>query len=105
MTLKPLDVAFGIQYVITTSMQACSGAGGSPGVAALDIMDNLVPYIPKEEEKVDACTRVPVLAAHTEAVYVSLKKAATVDDMKRVLREYGTEFPSRGWTATARAAC
>ena len=36
-----------------TSMQALSGAGRSPGVSAMDILDNIVPYIPKEEEKVE----------------------------------------------------
>lgn len=116
MTLKPLYQAFGIQHVIVTSMQACSGAGRSPGVLALDIVDNIVPYIPKEEEKVETetrkilgtvageavepasfrvsatCTRVPVLEAHSEAVYVSLERAASVDDVKRVLREYGKDF-------------
>lgn len=116
MTLKPLDEALGIERVLMTSMQGCSGAGKSPGVAALDILDDVVPYIPKEEEKVEAetrkvlgkvreetvepaafrvsatCTRVPVLEGHTEAVYVSLKRAATVDDVKKVLRTYGGEF-------------
>ena len=38
--------------VFMTSLQALSGAGRSPGVIALDIMDNVIPYIPKEEEKV-----------------------------------------------------
>jgi aspartate-semialdehyde dehydrogenase len=116
MSLKPLDAAFGIQHVIMTSMQGCSGAGRSPGVVALDILDNVVPYIPTEEEKVETetrkilgkvvgeavepapfrvsatCTRVPVLEAHTEAVHVSLKRAATVDEVKRTLREYGSDF-------------
>ena len=36
-----------------TSMQALSGAGRSPGVSAMDILDNIIPYIPKEEEKVE----------------------------------------------------
>jgi aspartate-semialdehyde dehydrogenase len=116
MTLKPLHDAFGIQNVIMTSMQGCSGAGRSPGVVALDIIDNIVPFVPKEEEKVEretrkilgtvvgtavqpaafrvsaTCTRVPVLEAHTEAVYVSLNTAATVDEVKHTLREYGREF-------------
>jgi aspartate-semialdehyde dehydrogenase len=85
MTLKPLHDAFGIRQVIMTSLQSVSGAGRSPGVLTLDILDNVVPYIPKEEEKVEAearkilgvvdgdtvrpaafrvsatCTRVPVL--------------------------------------------
>ena len=56
MTLKPLDDAFGVSRVIMTSMQALSGAGRSPGVSAMDILDNIVPYIPKEEEKVETET-------------------------------------------------
>ena len=116
MTLKPLHDVFGVLQVLMTSMQACSGAGRSPGVMGLDIIDNVVPYIPKEEEKVEketqkilgtlvggtvapapfpvsaTCTRVPVLEAHTEAVYVSLKKHATVDEVKDTLRNYGKSF-------------
>ena len=101
-TLKPLDDAFGIEKVVMTSMQSVSGAGRSPGVLALDIIDNVVPYIAKEEEKVEketkkilgalrgrrdrrrasiavscTCTRVNVLEGHTEAVFVGLKKKAT----------------------------
>jgi len=44
-------INFGIKSVFMTSMQALSGAGRSPGVIALDILDNVIPYIPKEEEK------------------------------------------------------
>ena len=51
-TLKPILDRFGIDRVFMTSVQALSGAGRSPGVIALDIMDNVIPYIPKEEEKV-----------------------------------------------------
>ena len=40
-----------------TSMQAVSGAGRSPGVLALDIIDNVIPYIAKEEEKVEKETK------------------------------------------------
>ncbi len=116
MTLKPLQDAFGILHVVMTSLQACSGAGRSPGVMGLEVIDNVIPYIPKEEEKVETetqkilgaivgetitpaafpvsatCTRVPVLEAHTEAVYVSLKKRATVDEVKNAFRSYGKEF-------------
>ena len=56
MTLQPLDVAFGVSRVIMTSMQALSGAGRSPGVSAMDVLDNIIPYIPKEEEKVQSET-------------------------------------------------
>src|SRR5215813_2513605 len=56
-TLKPILDRFGIAKVFMTSMQAISGAGRSPGVIALDIMDNVIPYIPKEEEKVQVETK------------------------------------------------
>ena len=120
MTLKPLADAFGVEQVIMTSMQGVSGAGRSPGVIALDIMDNVVPYIPKEEEKVEietrkilgsmageairpapfrvsaTCTRVPVLEAHTEAVYASLRTAATVADVTAAMRTFGRDFLALG---------
>ncbi len=56
-TLKPLIDNFGVKNVFMTSMQALSGAGRSPGVIALDILDNVIPYIPKEEEKVQIETK------------------------------------------------
>ena len=56
-TLKPIMQEFEIENVFMTSMQALSGAGRSPGVIALDIMDNVIPYIPKEEEKVQVETK------------------------------------------------
>jgi len=96
MALAPLAAAFGIEAVIVTSMQAVSGAG-YPGVASLDILGNVVPFIRGEEEKLEAetrkmlgrfaagavepaaiavsaaCNRVPVLDGHTEAVSVRLR--------------------------------
>ena len=50
--LAPLHKRFGLKKVIVTSMQALSGAG-YPGVPSLDIIDNVVPYIGGEEEKVE----------------------------------------------------
>src|SRR5260370_1296690 len=50
-TLRPLLDRFGIERVLMTSMQGLSGAGRSPGVIALDVLDNVIPYIPGEEEK------------------------------------------------------
>ena len=50
-TLKPLQDLFGLKMVIMTSLQAISGGGRSPGVAALDIIENVIPYIPGEEKK------------------------------------------------------
>jgi aspartate-semialdehyde dehydrogenase len=120
MTLRPLDLAFGVEKVIMTSMQAMSGAGRSPGVIGMDILDNIIPYIPKEEEKVVTetqkilgkvgpdgvvpasisvsctCTRVNVLEGHTESVFVQLKKAARLEDVKAVWREFGSEMAALG---------
>jgi len=50
--LKPLLDAFGLRQVLAVSLQAVSGAG-YPGVASLDILDNVIPGIPGEEEKVE----------------------------------------------------
>jgi aspartate-semialdehyde dehydrogenase len=110
-SLKPLFDAFGIDCVFMTSMQAISGAGRVPGVLGYDILDNIIPYIAKEEEKVEketrkilgaiqggkidpaafrvscTCTRVNVLDAHTECVYVNLKKKASLEDVKKVWRD------------------
>ncbi len=120
-TLKPLHDAFGLKNVMLTTMQSVSGAGRSPGVLALDITDNVIPYISKEEEKVEkeaqkilgevkggkfvpikmnvsaTCTRVPVLEGHTESVFVSLGKKASVDQVKKVLRDFGGSFLKKGF--------
>jgi aspartate-semialdehyde dehydrogenase len=119
-TLKPLHDAFGIEKVVMTSLQSVSGAGRSPGVLALDIVDNVVPYISKEEEKVEketkkilgrfdgervadapikvscTCTRVNVIEGHTEAVFVGLARGASVDEAKRAMQEFGREFVELG---------
>ncbi|MDY7018689.1 MAG: aspartate-semialdehyde dehydrogenase [Chloroflexota bacterium] len=111
-TLKPVYEAFGINAVIMTSMQAMSGAGRSPGVLGIDILDNVIPFIAGEEEKVQretqkilgnfagnsvspaefnvscTCTRVNVREGHTESVFVSTKKACEIDDVATVMREY-----------------
>jgi aspartate-semialdehyde dehydrogenase len=95
--LKPLNDAFGLNSVMMTSMQAVSGAGRNGGVLMLDILDNVIPHIPKEEHKVEVetrkilsldslklsctCTRVPVLEGHTETVSVSLKKSASLEEV------------------------
>ena len=115
-TLRPLDVAFGVARVLMTSMQSLSGAGRSPGVSAMDILDNIIPYIPKEEEKVEretlkilgkvggegitpapmivscTCTRVNVLEGHTESVFVELRKRAGLDEVKAAWNEAGADL-------------
>jgi len=50
--LKALDDTFGVRRAFAVSMQAVSGAG-YPGVASLDILDNVIPFIEGEEEKVE----------------------------------------------------
>jgi aspartate-semialdehyde dehydrogenase len=50
-TLKPL-MQFGLKQVMVTTLQALSGAG-YPGVASLDIIDNVVPFISGEEDKME----------------------------------------------------
>jgi aspartate-semialdehyde dehydrogenase len=56
MALKPLQLAFGVRSVLVTTMQAISGAG-YPGVPSFDIVDNVIPYIGGEEEKLEIETR------------------------------------------------
>jgi aspartate-semialdehyde dehydrogenase len=102
--LKPLDELFGIEKLFVTTMQAISGAG-YPGVASLDILGNVVPYIKNEEEKLEEevakllgtasttafqpsaitvsahCNRVAVIDGHTECVSIKLRKPATRDQI------------------------
>ena len=111
-TLKPLLDRFGIGRVVMTSIQGVSGAGRSPGVMALDIFDNVIPYIPGEEEKVAretgkvmgtmgdhgiaptafpvsaTCTRAAVTEGHTEAVTVSLGRRASPAEVAAAFREF-----------------
>jgi aspartate-semialdehyde dehydrogenase len=119
-TLKPILDRFGIDRVFMTSMQALSGAGRSPGVVALDIMDNVIPYIPKEEEKVQVetkkilgymnngsiapaslkvsctCTRVPVLDGHTESVFVETKQTAEAQEVKKEMEKFSKNVTITG---------
>jgi aspartate-semialdehyde dehydrogenase len=119
-SLKPVLDAFGVRRVFMTSLQGISGAGRSPGVAALDIVDNVVPYIPKEEEKVAAetgkilgrlgeggiephpapvaatCTRVGVLDGHTLSVMVETAKACDVAAAAEAMRSFRGDYAGLG---------
>jgi len=119
-TLKPIMDQFGVRTVFMTSMQAISGAGRSPGVGALDIIDNIIPYIPKEEEKVQVetkkilgkfnanaiseaaikvsctCTRVPVLDGHTESVFVETKEPVEADTVKKSMLDFSKSVTIKG---------
>jgi aspartate-semialdehyde dehydrogenase len=114
LALKPLDDAFGVKAVNVVTMQAVSGAG-LPGIAALQILDNLVPYIAGEEEKIEAesrkilgrlvdheirecdvkisaqCNRVPIVDGHTLCVSVSLERSASVADLREALDSFSGE--------------
>lgn len=110
--LQPLEKAFGIKQFIATTMQAISGAG-YPGVASMDILDNIIPHIGEEEDKVitepkkifgnispnaiidkslsisATCNRVAVFDGHLESVSVEFdKKNVPVEEIKRVFTNY-----------------
>ena len=125
-TLKPILDTFGLRRVVMTSLQSCSGAGRSPGVIGLDIIDNVIPYIPKEEEKVEketrkllgsispsgvaplalpvscTCTRVPVLEGHTEAVFVETERPAPLEAVRAALTGFGQDFLRLGLPSAPR---
>lgn len=104
LALAPLHKRFELETVMAVTMQAVSGAG-YPGVASLDILGNVIPYIPKEEEKMEEetlkllgslngasvipapfkmsaqCNRVAVEDGHTESVSVKFKKKAQAEEI------------------------
>jgi aspartate-semialdehyde dehydrogenase len=111
LALKPLEERFGIESLFVSTMQAVSGAG-YPGVASLDILGNVVPYIKNEEEKLqeevgkllgsytgtkiemaDAklsahCNRVAVEDGHMECVSIKFKTKATRDEVLAAWAEF-----------------
>ncbi len=111
LTLKPLYDAFGLDAVMVTTMQAVSGAG-YPGVSSLDMIDNVVPFISTEEEKMAeearkflgrwtggafegadfvvsaSCNRVAVRDGHTEAVSVRFRRAAAPEDVREAFEHF-----------------
>lgn len=112
LTLKPLQDTFGLDATLVTTLQAVSGAG-YPGVPSLDMIDNIVPYIPTEEEKMQTeakkllgsfdaesgfgdasfamsahCNRVPVRDGHTECASVRLTRPASPDEVVEVFQSF-----------------
>lgn len=105
--LKPIHDKIGINKVIVSTMQAVSGAG-YPGVPSLDIIDNVIPFIEKEEEKLEtetlkilgspqkpanfevsaSCHRVPTLDGHMEAVFVELKREAEPESVMAAMENF-----------------
>lgn len=112
-TLKPL-MRFGLRQVMVSTMQALSGAG-YPGVPSLDIIDNVVPYISNEEEKMEcepqkilgsfdgkricpadfvlssSCHRVSVIDGHLESVFVKLDEKPTVEEIEVAFSQFRGE--------------
>lgn len=117
--LKALQDAFGLQRVFAVSLQALSGAG-YPGVSSMDIIDNVIPYIGGEEEKVEweprkmlgrlqgasveladftisaHTNRVAVSDGHVVCVSVELSRKASVEEAAAALAAYQAAPASRG---------
>ena len=115
-SLKPIVDRFGVKRVLATTMQAISGAGRAGGVLGLDMVDNLIPFIPKEEEKVAkeagkilgrlgegsivphpmlvgaTCTRANILDGHTAAVAVETEKPCSPEDAAEAMRAFGGDY-------------
>ncbi len=111
LSLKPLHEQFGVKRVFAVSMQAASGAG-YPGVASLDLIDNAIPYIKGEEEKLQAetckllgtlgnrsindaaidvsahCNRVAVMDGHLVTMSVELATAATPEECAAAMHDW-----------------
>jgi len=116
--LKPIQETIGIRRVIMTSLQALSGAG-HPGHPSLDVHDNVIPFISKEEEKVQletlktlgrydngkiqfaqfkvscTCTRVPVLDGHTLSVFVETDGPFAPDDYAAAIEKFNQKCSER----------
>ncbi|MBN8594776.1 MAG: aspartate-semialdehyde dehydrogenase [Anaerolineae bacterium] len=110
MALAPLK-QFGISKIQVVSQQAISGAG-YPGVASLDILDNIIPYVSGDEQKLETetlkmlgefvgghiqwldslvsatCTRVPVIDGHMVTVSVSLDSKPSLDEVIATWESY-----------------
>lgn len=115
MALKPLQLAFGIRKVLITTMQSISGAG-YPGLPSYDILDNVIPYIGGEEEKLESetlkmlgewqegrgfvaaplvvsahCNRVATREGHLECASVEFERDARPEDVIAAWENYVPE--------------
>lgn len=111
LALAPLHAAFGVESCVATTLQALSGAG-YPGVASLDIIDNVLPFIGGEEEKIETetvkilgrfneskidpapmavsaqCNRVNVADGHMAAVRVKFARKPSLNDLRDALTSF-----------------
>ena len=114
LALAPLHRAFTLESVMAVTMQAVSGAG-YPGVPSLDILGNVIPYIAKEEEKMEEeaqkllgtlngsridpapfvmsaqCNRVAVEDGHTESVAVRFKRKTNTEEIIAAWNDFRAE--------------
>ncbi|MBN2487587.1 MAG: aspartate-semialdehyde dehydrogenase [Methanosarcinaceae archaeon] len=114
MTLKPL-MKFGLESVNVATMQAISGAGYE-GVPSMAILDNVIPYIGGEEEKMESetlkllgdfdgekitnadvrvsasCNRVPVMDGHTEAIWAAMSDDPTPADVRSAFLNFNPDL-------------
>ena len=122
LAMAPLHRSFGIERMVVSTLQAVSGAG-IEGPSALEMLDNVVPYIPGEEEKIERemgkilgsiegsqvrraelavsahCHRVATTDGHLEAVSVGLARRAGKDEVIAALEGFrgeieGDQLPS-----------
>jgi len=111
MALKPIMDRFGLEAIEVVTMQAISGAG-YPGLSSLDIMDNVIPHIKNEEEKIQReakkilgklkkgyiepasfsleaqCNRVPVIDGHLLSVFVRTEEKVTVKEAAQAFEDF-----------------
>src|SRR3989442_333875 len=127
LALAPLDRRFGVAAVAATTLQALSGAG-YPGVSALDITDNVLPFIANEEEKIERetqkilgtlrdgavepapfpvsaqCHRVNVQDGHMPAVRVKLARKAALAEVAEALPSFRGVLCELGLASDRRVA-
>ena len=123
--LKALQDSFGLKRAFVVSLQALSGAG-YPGVSSLDILDNVIPVIKGEEEKVEAeplkmlgkidgsqiipaelrisahTNRVAVSDGHIVCLSIELEKKATPEEAIQAIQSYQAPLISRDLPSTPR---
>jgi aspartate-semialdehyde dehydrogenase len=109
-TLAALD-SFGLERVNVSTLQAVSGAGYS-GVSSMEIIDNAIPHIGGEEEKMEAeackllgkfdgseiswheadvaasCNRIPTIDGHLENAWIDTQEEITPEDAAEAMRSY-----------------
>lgn len=117
--LRPLHDAFGVRSVHVVTLQALSGAG-YPGLPSLDMLDNLLPFVPGEEAKLEReprkmlgrvaggrvepaaitisaqCNRVPVADGHTVCLSIGLERRAAPEQVAEALRSFQSDVAGMG---------